>query len=145
MIRSHRARLVLALAIWLLPSCSKEPKVDWSAPENFFAAEKSEEIEGGARLEFHSLVDAPAAAVYRTLADVENYSKFIDGVSESTLLGADGDTKVIRITQTVIGRQSRAEVKWTFHPKPMEIEFDTLKSDANYNAGSYKVLASPDG
>ena len=83
--------------------------------------------------------------MYRTLADVEDYAKFVDGVSESSLLSADRDTKVTRITQTVIGRQSRAEVKWTLHPERMEIEFDTLKSDANYNAGSYKVLASPDG
>jgi len=130
--------------VWL-PACSREPSVDWSAPESFFASEKSEEVPGGARLEFHSLVDAPAADVYRTLADVEDYNRFIEGVSESQLISKDDDTKVVRITQTVIGRQNRAEVKWTFHPDKMEIEFETLKSDGNYNSGSYRVIGSPDG
>ncbi len=137
--------LILTLALWLLPTCSREPKVDWSAPENFFASEKSEEVPDGARLEFHSIVDAPAAEMYRTLADVEHYSKFIEGVSESSLISTDKDTKVIQITQTVIGRQNRAEVKWTFHPERMAIEFETLKSDGNYNDGSYLVIPSPDG
>ena len=137
--------LILALALSVLPACSREPNPDWSAPENFFAVEKSEEIPGGARLEFHSLVDAPAPQVYRTLADVEDYSRFIDGVSESALLSKDNDTKVIRIAQTVIGRQNRAEVKWTFHPERMAIEFETLKSDGNYNDGTYRVIGSPDG
>jgi len=136
---------MLTVALFLFPACSKEPKIDWSAPENFFAAEKSEEVPDGARLEFHSLVDAPPNEVYRTLAAVEDYSRFIDGVSESALVSKDNDTKVIRITQTVIGRQNRAEVKWTFHPERMAIEFETLKSDGNYNEGSYRVIPSPDG
>lgn len=137
--------LILTLALWLLPACSRGPKVDWSAPENFFASEKSEEVPDGARLEFHSLVDAPAAEVYRTLADVEDYSQFVEGVSETALISKGDNTKVIRITQTVIGRQNRAEVKWTFHPERMAIEFETLKSDGNYNEGSYLVIPSPDG
>jgi len=140
-----RCCLVLTLALLWLPACSREPKVDWSAPENFFASEKSEEIPGGARLEFHSLVDASAPDVYRALADVEDYNRFIPGVSESVLVSKDDTTKVVRITQTVIGRQNRAEVKWTFHPERMAIEFETLKSDGNYNSGSYRVLPSPDG
>ncbi len=139
------AYLILILALWWFPACSREPTVDWSAPENFFAVEKSEEVADGARLEFHSLVDAPPAEVYRMLADVEDYSRFVPGVSESALINKDDHTKVIRITQTVIGRQNRAEVKWTFHPERMAIEFETLKSDGNYNEGSYRVLPSPDG
>jgi ribosome-associated toxin RatA of RatAB toxin-antitoxin module len=136
--------LVLMLALLSIPACSKQPTIDWAAPEDFFATEKSEEVPDGARLEFHSLVDAPAADVYRTVADVEDYARFIDGVSESALLSKDSNTKVIRITQTVIGRQNRAEVKWTLHPEQMQIEFETLKSDGNYNAGSYKIIPSPD-
>src|SRR5262245_43563961 len=133
MTRSPRSEWVVVsralLLLLLLPACSQGPKIDWSAPENFFATEKSEEVPGGARLEFHSLVDAPAADVYRALADVEDYSRFVDGVSDSALISKDDNTKVIRITQDVIGRQNRAEVKWTFHPERMAIEFETLKSD----------------
>jgi hypothetical protein len=137
--------LILTLVLWSLPACSRTPKVDWSAPENFFASEKSEEVPDGARLEFHSLVDAPAPEVYRTLADVENYSRFVEGVSATSLISKDNNTKVIFIAQTVIGRQNRAEVKWTLHPERMAIEFETLKSDGNYNDGSYLVIPSPDG
>jgi ribosome-associated toxin RatA of RatAB toxin-antitoxin module len=127
-----------------MAACSRGPSVDWSAKENFFAAEKSQETDDGSRLEFHSLVDAPAEAVYRALADVEHYASFIDGVSESALVSADQNTKVIQITETVIGRQSRARVKWTLHPDQRKIEFETLQSDANYNDGAYQVFASPD-
>jgi hypothetical protein len=145
MTRSPFAHLFLALALLLFPACSHEPKIDWSAPENFFATENSEAVPDGARLEFHSLVDAPAPEVYRTLADVEDYSRFVEGVSESALISKDKNIKVIRITQTVIGRQNRAEVKWTLHPERLAIEFETLKSDGNFNEGSYRVIPSPDG
>jgi polyketide cyclase/dehydrase/lipid transport protein len=137
--------LVATLALLVLPACSRGPAVDWSAPENFFAVEKSEETDEGARLEFDSLVDVPAPAIYNALADVEHYASFVDGVSDSALLSAEHNTKVIQITQTVIGRQSRAKVKWTLHPTDMKIEFETLESDANYNDGAYQVIASPDG
>ena len=137
--------LVLTFALACFPACSKEPKIDWSAPENFFATEKSEEVPDGARLEFHSLVDAPAAEVFRALADAEDYARFVEGVTESELISKANDIKVTRITQTVIGRQSRAEVKWTVHPERLAMEFETLKSDGNYNDGSYRVIPSPNG
>ncbi len=96
-------------------------------------------------MEFRSIIDAPPAAVYRTLADVEHYAQFVDGVSESALMTQDNNVKVIHIAQTVIGRQSRAQVKWILHPEKMKIEFETEQSDANYNDGSYQVIGSPDG
>jgi polyketide cyclase/dehydrase/lipid transport protein len=137
--------LVATFALLVQPACSRGPSVDWSAAENFFAGETSEETDEGARLEFHSLVDVPAPAVYNALADVEHYASFIDGVSESALLSAENNVKVIQITQMVIGRQSRAKVKWTLHPADLKIEFETLESDANYNDGAFHVVASPDG
>jgi hypothetical protein len=139
------AGITSVLALWCFASCSRTPSIDWSAKENFFALEKSEETDDGARLEFHTLVDAPAQAVYNALADVENYSTFVDGVSESSLVSSEGGAKVIQITQTVIGRQSRAKVKWILHPAEMQIEFETLQSDANYNDGKYTIISSPDG
>ncbi len=129
----------------LLAACSQEPVVDWEAKENFFVKEKSERTDEGVRLEYHSLVDAPAAAVYRALADVEHYADFVDGVTESTLLSTDLNTKTILITETVIGRQTRARVKWWMYPNRGKVEFQTLESDSNYNDGSYTVYASPDG
>lgn len=140
-----RGFLVTSLVVVVLASCSNAPSVDWSAKENFFALEKSQETDDGARLEFHSLVDAPARAVYDALADVDHYSSFVDGVTESTLLKSDDNTKVIQITQQVIGRQSRAQVKWTFDPAAMKIHFETLQSDANFNDGDYAITGSPDG
>jgi hypothetical protein len=137
--------LLTSVALIALTSCSGGPSIDWSAKENFFAVEKSQETDEGGRLEFHSLVDAPALAVYNALADVEHYASFVDGVSESALVSATNNTKVIQITEQVIGRQSRARVKWTFNPAAMKIHFETLQSDANYNDGDYTVIASPDG
>src|SRR5260370_31558082 len=122
--RSYVAGLLAGATVLLLAACSRGgPSIDWSAGENFFAAEKTESIPGGARLEMHSLVDAPAKAVYAALADAENYAKFVDGVSESSLLSSDKNAKIIQITQTLIGRQSHAEVKWTVHPDEMKIYF----------------------
>ena len=145
----HRPRvgscLIVALAIWPLGGCSRGPAVNWSAQENFFAVETSEKTDQGARLEFHSLVDAPAQEVYRALADPEHYAEFVEGVSESALVSQEGTTKVTQITQSVIGRQSRARVKWTLHPETQRIAFETLQSDGNYNDGNYEVIASPDG
>src|ERR1700687_660431 len=137
--------LSTAVALALLGGCSKGSPIDWSAKENFLIVEKSEPISGGARLEMHSLVDAPAKAVYDALADVENYSKFVDGVTESALVSSHDNIKIIQIAQTVIGRQAHAEVQWTLYPEQMKIEFRTLKSDANYNDGTYTVTPSPDG
>jgi hypothetical protein len=124
--------VLTVLALWSLAACSKRPSIDWSAKENFFEAEKT-------------LVDAPPQQIYNALADVEHYASFVDGVKESALLSAEQNTKVIQITQTVIGRQSRAKVKWTMHPEQMDIKFETLESDANYNDGEYTIYGSPDG
>ena len=137
--------LVAVAVAALAASCSRSPEVDWSGKENFFALEKSQETDEGARLEFHSLVDAPARAVYEALADTEHYADFVDGVTESKLVSAEDNSKTIQITQTVIGRQSRARVKWTMDPKDMKVKFETLQSDANYNDGTFQVFASPDG
>jgi hypothetical protein len=122
------------------------PKIDWTAAENFFVVEKVDKGEEGAtRLEFHSLVDAPADAVYAALAEPENYAAFVEGVTDSGKMTAQGNVKVTHITQTVIGRQNRAEVEWTLHPQEKKIEFKTLKSDLSYNDGTYEVIGSPDG
>lgn len=146
MMRSRVASFsIVTVPLLLAAACSRQPAIDWSADENFFLVEKSEKTPEGAQLEFHSLVDAPAPDVYRALAEVENYASFVDGVSATALVSANQNIKIVNITQTVIGRQTRAQVKWTLHPEDMKVEFETVQSDSNYNDGSYHVIASPDG
>ena len=136
---------VVFLSCTFASACTETKDVDWSAKEDFFVEEKTEKTADGARMEFHSLVDAPGDAVYKALADVENYASFVDGVQETKLLSAQGNTKLIAIAQTVIGQQTRAQVKWTFDPGNRKIAFETITSDGNYNDGSYEVIPSPKG
>jgi len=136
-------RLVPAL-VAVLVACG-ETGVDWSKPENFLYREKSSKKDDGVQLEYWSLVDAPCKPVYDALTDVEHYPDFIPGVDRSNLLEVDGNSKTIQIAQRVIGRQSNAKVKWTFHPDKQQIDFTTINSDLNYNDGHYELQPSPDG
>jgi Polyketide cyclase / dehydrase and lipid transport len=145
--RSRFMGLLLgAAALSLAYGCSSKPPIDWSAKENFFAVEKvGKNDDGSVRLEYHSLVDAPADAAYNALAEPENYVVFVKGVSDSGKISGEGNTRVIHITQSVIGRQTRAQVKYTFHPEAKKIEFQTVQSDTTFNDGSYEITPSPDG
>lgn len=147
MSRSSRMCCVVAAFVGLcLVSCEKKLSIDWSAKENFFLVDKSDKNEDGSvRLEYHSLVDAPAEEVYKALAEPENYVVFVDGVMDSGKISAEGNSRVVHLTQKVIGRQTRAQVKYTFHADQKKIEFQTLQSDMNFNDGYYQVFASPDG
>ena len=137
--------LVAALALSLLPGCEKKPSIDWSAKENFFASEVvGKNPDDSVRLEFHSLIDAPADAIFKALAEPENYVVFVQGVSDSGKISGEGNSRTIHITQAVIGRQTRAKVKYTFHPEERKIEFQTLESDTTLTDGSYAISASPD-
>ncbi len=144
----HRLVKVLAFVLVTLGAvgCARKPAIDWSVKENFFMVETSGKNEDDSvRLEYHSLVDAPADAVYAALAAPEDYVVFVEGVSDSGKISAEGNSRVIHITQNVIGRQTRAQTKYTFHPEQRKIEFDTLQSDSTFNQGSYEVTPSPDG
>jgi carbon monoxide dehydrogenase subunit G len=137
---------IAAAMLALCAACEKQPAIDWSAKENFFAVEKSGKNEDDSvRLEYHSLVDAPADAVYQALAAPEDYVVFVKGVSDSGKVSGEGNTRVIHITQSVIGRQTRAQVKYTFHPDTKKIEFKTEQSDTTLTDGSYEITPSPDG
>lgn len=147
----QRSRLMrvraTVLGFALVAACqSGKPSVDWSAKENFFAVEKvGKNDDDSVRLEYHSLVDAPADAVYNALAEPENYVVFVKGVSDSGKISGEANARTIHITQNVIGRQTRARVKYTFHPEERKIEFETIESDSTLNDGSYEVAPSPDG
>jgi ribosome-associated toxin RatA of RatAB toxin-antitoxin module len=141
-----RLRKVAAAAMLIaVAACSREKSIDWSAPENFFYHEASSDVDGGVQLVYWALVDAPADALYKALADVEHYSEFVDGVDRTQLLAQSGNTKTVQIAQRVIGRQNNAKVKWTFQPEAKKIDFKTEQSDLYYNEGTYEVIPSPDG
>ena len=137
--------LAVAVIVLSIMACSREKKVDWSAPENFFYYETSANVDHGVELTYWALVDAPTDAVYTALADVEHYMQFVDGVDRTRLLSGSSNTKTIQIAQRVIGRQNNAQVKWTFFPEARKIEFKTEQSDLYYNEGGYEVIPSPDG
>src|SRR5438067_12896170 len=134
----------LAGFVLLVAGCG-ERAIDWSAPENLLLREKSSKVDDKVKLEYVSLVDATAKAVYDALADVEHCPDFIPGVDNVQLLSVSGDTRTVQIAQRVIGRQSNAKVEWTFHPDQLRIEFKTLVSNLSNNDGTYEITASPDG
>lgn len=134
----------LVLALFVLAGCGGG-KVDWSAPENFLLREESAKTDDGVKLEYWSLVDAPAQAVYEALADVEHFPDYVPGVDSVQLLEGGAGTKTVQIAQRVIGRQANAKVRWTLLPERRRIEFTTLVSNLSRNDGSYEIEPSPDG
>ena len=140
-----QSKVALAAMLIVLAACSHEKKMDWSAPENFFYHEASSDVDGGVQLVYWALVDAPADAIYKALADVEHYSDFVDGVDRTQLLAQGENTKTVQIAQRVIGRQNNAKVKWNFQPEAKKIDFKTEQSDRYYNEGNYEIIPSPDG
>ncbi|MGH7899512.1 MAG: SRPBCC family protein [Candidatus Binatia bacterium] len=143
---SFMGLLLVSLALSFVAACEEKPSIDWSAKENLVAHESvGKNDDDSVRLEFHSLVDAPADAVYQALAEPENYSVFVRGVTDSGKISGEGNSRVIHITQNVIGRQTRAKTKYTFHPDKKTIDFKTLESDTTFTEGSYEIVPSDDG
>ncbi len=139
-------RVALASLLVTLVGCG-EKAIDWSAPENFLFREKSAKKDDGVQLEYWSLVDAPAQAIYDALADVEHYQDFVPGVDSVQLLSVNGNDndKTVQIAQRVIGRQANAKVEWKFFPDQHRIEFKTLQSNLSRNDGTFEIQPSPDG
>jgi carbon monoxide dehydrogenase subunit G len=142
----HRGALLLSLVAVLAGGSGCAPEdVDWSAPENFLLREEASRTDEGVRLQYWSLVDAPADAVYAALVDVEHYPEFIPGVISVKLLESTADSKTVQIAQEVISRQTNARVKWTFDATARRIEFTTLQSNLARNDGAYEIEGSVDG
>lgn len=140
-----KASIPLVAVAFLLTCCGGEGDVDWTAPENLVLWEHTAETDKGVKIEYGSLVDAPAQAVYEALADVDNYPEFIPGVSYVQVLGVGENSKTVQIAQQVISRQTNAKVEWTFYPEQRRVEFRTILSSLSLNDGSYQVEPSPDG
>jgi ribosome-associated toxin RatA of RatAB toxin-antitoxin module len=140
-----RVSIPLLALLLLVAGCGGERTVDWTAPENLVLWEHTSETDQGVKIEYGSLVDAPAQKVYEALADVEHYPDFIPGVSYVQVLMVGENSKTVQIAQQVIGRQTNAKVEWKFYPEQRRIEFRTIQSSLSLNDGSYEVEPSPDG
>lgn len=125
--------------------CGGPPEIDWTAPENLLLWEHAAITEEGVELQYWSLVDAPAEAVYGALAEVERYADFVPGVSRVQLLDTTPTSKTVEIAQQVVSRQTNAKVEWTFAPDRRRIEFRTLQTDLARNDGRHEIEPSPDG
>lgn len=137
---------LIAAAVTLACLCGcAERQVDWNAPEDLLLVEDAMKTDDGIQLQYWSLVDASAQAVYDALADVEHYADFIPGVSRVDLLTIGDHEKTVQIAQRVLGQQTNAKVRWQFYPDRLRIEFHTLQSNLSMNDGSYEIEASPDG
>ena len=143
MARSTRL-LALVLALGIV-ACNRN-RFDWEQKEDFLLSQSEKtEDDGSVRMEFVSLVNAPADGLYNALKDVEHHAEFIEGVTESNLVSSEGNKKVVDITNQVLGRPNRAKIEWTFDDAKKTASFKTLEAPFTNNSADYKVEASPDG
>ena len=139
-----RAALV-AVVLFGAPACSRE-RFDWEQPEDFFLTRSVKTLDDGSvEMQFVSLVNAPADALFQALSDVEHHDQFIEGVTESTLVSSEGNRKVVDITNRVLGRPNRAKIEWTIDAPNRALSFKTIESEFTDNSAEYKVESSPDG
>jgi hypothetical protein len=119
---------------------------DWDRPEDIMLEKKVDsESDGAVRMEFVSLVNAPADRLYEALKDVEHHEQFIDGVTESKVVGTDGRKKIVEIDNRVLGRPNHAKIEWTFDDGSRKAAFKTLEAEFTDNSATYAVEPSPDG
>jgi hypothetical protein len=135
-----------AFALAVLAVACERNSFDWEQPENMLLVQEEEQQDDGSvRMEFVSLVNAPADELYQALGDVGHHAEFIEGVSESTLLSSEGNKRVVDITNQVLGRPNRAKIEWTLDPPNRKMAFKTLEAQFTDNSAEYRVEPSPDG
>ena len=141
-----RSTRLLAIALVLFSAACHRDRFDWEQKEDFMLVQSEKQMEDGSvRMEFVGLVNAPADDLFRALSDVERHAEFIEGVSESKLISAEGKRKVIDITNLVLGRPNQARIEWTIEAEKRTISFKTLEAPFTDNSAEYKVEGSPDG
>lgn len=137
--------IVSACVLAAVTACQRQ-SFDWEQPENLKLTESERpRDDGSVEMRFTSLVDAPAKDLFRALAEVEHHAEFIDGVMESTLVSAEGNTKVVDIRNRVLGRPNQARIEWHFDEPGLTASFKTLEAPFTDNSAEYKLAASPDG
>ena len=134
------------LVLLLLCAACMRDRFDWGQKENFMLSQSETTLDDGSvRMEFESLIDAPADPLFLAFSDVEHHAEFVTGVSESKLVSSAGNKKVIDITNEVLGRPNRAKIEWTIEPQRRKLSFKTIEAQYTDNSAEYVMEPSPDG
>jgi len=137
--------IVAVLATSFVAGCQRE-RFDWEQPEEILLSKSAvEQPDGSVEMRFVSLVNVPADPLFGALSDVERHAEFIDGITESKLVSAEGKKKVIDITNNVLGRPNRARIEWTIDAPTRTLSFRTLEAEFTDNSAEYRIDPSPDG
>ena len=138
------SRWVLVLLL-LCAACSRG-RFDWEQKEDFMLSQSEKTLDDGSvRMEFVSLVNAPADPLFLAFSDVEHHAEFVTGVTETRLVSSSGNKKVIDITNQVLGRPNRAKIEWTIEPQKRQLSFKTVEAEYTDNSAEYTLEPSPDG
>ena len=138
------SRWMLVLLL-LCAACSRD-RFDWGGKEDFLLSQSEEtQGDGSVRMEFVSLMNAPADALFMAFSDVEHHAEFVEGVTESKLVSSKDNTKTIDITNQVLGRPNRAKIEWTIEPQKRKLSFKTVEAQFTDNSAEYAIEPSPDG
>ncbi len=138
-----RVRWMLVLLVF---SAACRHSFDWGQQEQFMLSQEEKTLDDGSvRMEFVSLVNAPADPLFLAFSDVEHHAEFVTGVSESRLVSSSGNKKVIDITNQVLGRPNRATIEWTIEPQKRRLSFKTIEAQYTDNSAEYVIDPSPDG
>ncbi len=135
------------LAIAFVTSGCARSDFDWAQGENLLLKKEiKEQPDGSVKMHLVSLVNAPGEELYKAFIDVEHHDQFIEGVSESKLVSnVGGVTKVVDVTNRVIGRPNQARVEWTIDREHKTASFKTIEAEFTDNSATYSIETSPDG
>jgi ribosome-associated toxin RatA of RatAB toxin-antitoxin module len=141
---SSGSRWILVL-FFLCAACLRE-RFDWEQQEDFMLTQSEQTLDDGAvRMQFVSLVNAPADPLFMAFSDVEHHAEFVTGVTESKLISSAGNKRVVDITNQVLGRPNRAQIEWTIEPQKRKLSFKTIEAQFTDNSAEYTIDPSPDG
>ena len=141
-----RSGLRLMLVLLLLCAACMRDSFDWGQKEDFMLSQSETTLDDGSvRMEYVSLVNAPADPLFLAFSDVEHHAEFVTGVTESKLVSSAGNKKVIDITNEVLGRPNRATIEWTIEPQQRKLSFKTVEAQYTDNSAEYVIDPSPDG
>jgi ribosome-associated toxin RatA of RatAB toxin-antitoxin module len=139
------SRVMLVLLFLMCAACWRD-RFDWGQKEDFMLSQSETTLDDrSVRMEFVSLVNAPADPLFLAFSDVEHHAEFVTGVSESRLVSSSGNKKVIDITNQVLGRPNRATIEWTIEPQQRKLSFKTIEALYTDNSAEYVIDPSPDG
>ncbi len=134
------------LALLLMSAACLRERFDWEQKEDYMLSQSDDTLkDGSVRMEYVSLVNAPADALFMAFSDVEHHAEFVTGVTESKLVSSKGNTKTIDITNEVLGRPNRATIEWTIEPQKRTLSFKTVEAQFTDNSAEYTIEPSPDG